>query len=653
MNRILINATQPEEIRVAMVEGQRLFNFDIETRARKQTKSNIYKGKITRVEPSLEAAFVAYGAEKHGFLPIKDVVRSYFHSEENVANNEPNNGGRVQIKDALKEGQEIIIQVDKEERGNKGAALTTFVSLAGRYLVLMPNNPRAGGVSRRIEGDERSEAREALSNLNIPDGMGVILRTAGVGKITEELAWDLDYLLRLWEAIQNSANEREAPFLIYQESNVIIRAIRDYFRDDIEEILIDDVTVFQEAIDFMQLVMPQFIERVRLYQDTVPLFTRYQIESQIETAFQREVRLPSGGAIVIDHTEALIAIDINSARSTKGEDIEETALTTNLEAVDEVSRQLRLRDLGGLIVIDFIDMISHRNQREVENRIKEVLKMDRARVQVGRISRFGLLEMSRQRLRPSLGESSQITCPRCHGHGTVRGVESLALSVMRLIEEEAMKDRTGRIIAQVPVNVGTYLLNEKRQQVINIENRQDVGITIVPNPHIETPNFELQRVRLDDKSDSEISYKTVEAPEISALPYEVSGHEIARQEEAAVKGVIPQTPAPMPKAPPGPGFMAWMRNWWSSLRTVEKSEEEEENTNAANSRRVRRGPQTRTPRTQRKEGDARRPANLNPNQNQNQNQNRTNRGRRKPPRKDTPTENNTTNSSNGSNGSNA
>ncbi len=590
MNRILINATQPEEVRVATVEGQRLFNFDIETRARKQTKSNIYKGKITRIEPSLEAAFVDYGAERHGFLPIKDVVRSYFRTDDAPESNETSaSSNRVQIKEVLKESQEVIIQIDKEERGSKGAALNTFISLAGRYLVLMPNNPRAGGVSRRIEGDERSEAREALSNLNIPDGMGVILRTAGVGKLTEELAWDLEYLLHLWDAIQNSAQERSAPFLIYQESNVIIRAIRDYFREDIEEVLIDDDTVYQEARDFMQLVMPQFVDRIKLYKDTVPLFTRYQIESQIETAFQREVRLPSGGAIVIDHTEALLAVDINSARSTKGEDIEETALTTNLEAVDEIARQLRLRDLGGLIVIDFIDMISHRNQREVENRIKEALKMDRARVQVGRISRFGLLEMSRQRLRPSLGESSHMPCPRCNGHGNIRSVESLALSILRLIEEDAMKDSTTRIVAQVPVSVGTYLLNEKRQQIAGMEDRHDVTITVVPNPYLETPNFEVQRLRTDDKLEIS-SYQTVEKPELPEIPYEVSVTE--PREEAAVRGVTPQSPPPvLPPAPapaPTPSKPGGMFSWLGRIFGSTSKEDQEETPQREAARRGRR-----------------------------------------------------------------
>lgn len=512
MKRILINATQPEELRVAVVDSQRLFNFDIETPSRRQTKSNIYKGRITRIEPSLEAAFVDYGADRHGFLPLKDVAPSYYQPIAVTGENgiersreetdSANSSARSNIKDILKEGQEIIVQVDKEERGNKGAALTAYVSLAGRYLVLMPNNPRAGGVSRRIEGDERSEAREILNLLEVPDGMGLILRTAGVGRSVEELRWDLEYLLQLWRAIETSTKDHSAPFLIYQESNVIIRTIRDYLREDVNEILVDDQEVYSETVGFMRQVMPQYVDCVRFYRDSVPLFSRYQIESQIETAFQREVKLASGGAIVFDHTEALVSIDINSARSTKGIDIEETALNTNLEAVEEIARQLRLRDLGGLIVIDFIDMLSHKNQREVENRMKEALKMDRARVQVGRISRFGLLEMSRQRLRPSLGESSYVICPRCKGQGSVRGVESISLSILRLIEESALKERTTKIIAQTPVDVATFLLNEKRQAIREIEERYDISILLIPNSAMETPMYDVQRIRQDDRKDA-------------------------------------------------------------------------------------------------------------------------------------------------------
>ncbi|MGA7981678.1 MAG: Rne/Rng family ribonuclease, partial [Chromatiaceae bacterium] len=449
MKRMLINATQPEELRVAIVDGQKLFNLDIESPGREQKKANIYKGVITRVEPSLEAAFVDYGAERHGFLPLKEMARSYFDPEAVKP------GARINIKEAIKDGQEVVVQVDKEERGNKGAALTTFISLAGRYLVLMPNNPRAGGVSRRIEGQDRAELRDAMSQLKIPDDMGLIVRTAGVGKSVEELQWDLDYLIQLWSAIEQSGAERRPPFLIYQESDVIIRSIRDYLRADIGEIVVDDRKMYEKAQEFVRQVMPGNLKKLRLYEDEVPLFTRYQIESQIESAFQRIVQLPAGGSIVIDHSEALTSIDINSARATKGADIEETALNTNLEAADEIARQLRLRDLGGLFVIDFIDMTPARNQREVENRLREALKQDRARVQVGRISRFGLLEMSRQRLRPSLGESSQLVCPRCRGQGTIRGVESLALSILRIIEEEAMKENTQRILAQLPLSVAT------------------------------------------------------------------------------------------------------------------------------------------------------------------------------------------------------
>ena len=452
-----MNATQPEELRVAMVDGQRLSDLDIEVPSREKKKSNVYKGRITRLEPSLEAAFVDYGAARHGFLPLKEVARSYFVKKEG--------SGRPSIADALQEGQELLVQVEKEERGNKGAALTTFLSLAGRYLVLMPNNPRAGGVSRRVEGDERNELRETLSSLNVPAGMGLIVRTAGVGKTQEELQWDLDYLLHLWSAIETASAARPAPFLVHQESNLIIRAIRDYLRQDINEILIDDEPTYHQACEFMRQVMPHNLKKLKLYQDPVPLFSRYQIENQIESAFQREVRLPSGGSVVIDHTEAMLSIDINSARATRGGDIEETALNTNLEAADEIARQLRLRDLGGLIVIDFIDMTPMRNQREVENRLKEALRMDRARVQIVRIARFGLLEMSRQRLRSSLGESHQIVCPRCTGQGTIRSLESLALSVLRVIEEDAMKEKTGKIVAQLPVDVATYLLNEKREIV--------------------------------------------------------------------------------------------------------------------------------------------------------------------------------------------
>lgn len=544
MKRMLINATQPEELRVAIVDGQKLFNLDIESPGREQKKANIYKGKITRVEPSLEAAFVDYGSERHGFLPMKEIARAYFSQDA------ASKSGRVSIKDAIKEGQEVVIQIEKEERGNKGAALTTFISLAGRYLVLMPNNPRAGGVSRRIEGQDRTDLREAMSQLIIPEDMGLIVRTAGVGKNAEELQWDLDYLAQLWTAISTSAQEKPAPFLIYQESDVIIRSIRDHLRGDIGEIVIDDKAMYQKAEQFIDQVMPHNKNKLRLYDDEVPLFTRYQIESQIETVFQREVQLPSGGAIVIDPNEALTSIDINSARATKGADIEETALNTNLEAADEIARQLRLRDLGGLFVIDFIDMTPTRNQREVETRLKEALKQDRARVQVGRISRFGLLEMSRQRLRPSLGEASLQVCPRCSGQGSIRGAESLALSILRIVEEEAMKENTSRITAQLPVEVATFLLNEKRQAILDIENRQAVNVILLPNAHMERPNYRIDRIRsqdIDQTMQTAPSYEMVQQPDLEEIG--LSKPEQTRPEQPAVKDVSPMTPAPRRASP--------------------------------------------------------------------------------------------------------
>jgi len=585
MKRMLINATQPEELRVALVDGQTLYDLDIETPSREQKKANIYKGKITRVEPSLEAAFVQYGSERHGFLPFKEISRSYFQiDDDNV------DLSRVNIKDVIKEGQEVVVQVDKEERGNKGAALTTFISLAGRYLVLMPNNPRAGGVSRRIEGEDRQEIREALRELNVPEGMGLIVRTAGVGRSTEELQWDLDYLLQLWQAIQTASESKPAPFLIYQESNVIIRALRDYLRADIGEILIDDPTVYEQAREFVQQVMPYNLNKLKRYNDQVPLFTRYQIESQIESAFQRTVRLPSGGAIVIDHTEALVSIDINSSRATKGSDIEETALTTNLEAADEIARQLRLRDLGGLIVIDFIDMSSAKNQREVENRLREAVKQDRARVQIGRISRFGLLEMSRQRLRSSLGEAHQEVCKRCNGQGTVRSVESLALSVLRLIEEEAMKDKTGKVLAQLPVDVATFLLNEKRTALTDIEQRYNVHLILVPNRHLETPNYEVKRIRIDDTSADDTSYRLAITVETQELPKSMQ-QERVKVEQPAVQRIAPlkpapvattPSPAPAPVSAPAPaaessglsGFFKWLRNLFVPEKPVAPAAEQ-------------------------------------------------------------------------------
>ncbi len=564
MKRILINATQAEELRVAIVDGQKLHDLDIEVHSKEQRKSNIYKGRITRVEASLEAAFVDYGAERHGFLPLKEVSRSYFKGNPG--------SGRVNIREVLSEGQEIIVQVEKEERDKKGAALTTFISLAGRYLVLMPNNPRAGGVSRRVEGDERSELREAMGELTIPDGMGAIVRTNGVGRSAEELQWDLDYLVQLWQSIEQASSARKAPFLIYQESNIIIRALRDYFRKDIGEVIVDNPKIYEEAREFMQQVMPQSLQRLKLYSDDIPLFSRYQVESQIETAFRREVRLPSGGSVVIDRTEALTSIDINSAKATGGGGIEETAFNTNLEAADEIARQLRLRDLGGLIVIDFIDMNSGKNQQEVENRLRDATEVDRARVQIGRISRFGLLEMSRQRLRPALAEFSHIVCPRCSGQGNIRGVESLALSVLRLIEEEAMKDSTGRIVAQLPVPVATFLLNEKRGTVSSLEQRNGVHITLVPNPDFDTPLYEIKRIREDQlavAANSEVSYKIpseLEAETVdSFLPKPVRA---LQGEQAAVQRISPARPAPLPIEAQAATSVSWSVIWAGMLNWV-------------------------------------------------------------------------------------
>ena len=541
---MLVNATQPEELRVALVDGQRLYDLDIEATGREQKKSNIYKGKIIRIEPSLEAAFVDYGGNRHGFLPLKEIARSNFKDKGTGS-------GRVNIKDVLSEGQQLIIQVDKEERGNKGAALTTFISLAGRYLVAMPNNPRAGGVSRQIEGGDRDEARDSMADLAIPSNMGLILRTAGVGKSTEELQWDLDYLLQLWKAISEAAADRAAPFLIFQDRNVIIRAIRDYLRSDITEILVDDPKLYEDANEFMQQVMPQNLSKLKLYDDPVPLFNRYQIEGQIESAFSRSIRLPSGGSIVVEPTEALITIDINSSKATKGGDIEETALQTNLEAAEEIGRQLRLRDLGGLIVIDFIDMLSNRNQRDVENKLREAVRIDRARVQIGRISRFGLLEMSRQRLRPSLTEFSHEICPRCDGVGTIRSVKSTALGVLRLFEEEAMKESTAKVAAQVPVDVATFLLNEKRQDVTGIEQRHKVDILLIPNQNLETPHFEIQRIRAQDvpKLDLSESYEMVSEVENPSVDFV---REPAPQPERPAVSDIDR-PRPKPKQAGGSG----------------------------------------------------------------------------------------------------
>jgi len=544
VKRMLFNATQQEELRVAIVDGQKLVDLDIESASREQRKSNIYKGLITRIEPSLEAAFVDYGEERHGFLPFKEVSRSYFKPDIDV--------GRARIQDALREGQEVIVQIEKDERGTKGAALTTFISLAGRYLVLMPNNPRGGGVSRRVEGEDRNELRDTLDQLQLPEGMSVIARTAAIGRTPEELNWDLNYLLQLWRAVEGAAQDQsKKPFLIYLESSLVIRAIRDYFQPDIGEILIDTEEIYEQARAFMQTVMPGNVNKVKLYRDDVPLFSRFQIEHQIESAYSRQVALPSGGAIVIDHTEALVAIDVNSARATKGGDIEETALRTNLEAADEVARQLRLRDLGGLIVIDFIDMESQKNQREVENRLREALKFDRARVQIGKISRFGLMELSRQRLQPSLEETAHINCPRCSGTGFIRGTESTALHVLRIMQEEAMKENTGAVHAQVPVDVASFLLNEKRAEIQKLEGRLKVNIVMVPNPHLETPHYKVQRLRHDELNEMEhvpSSYEMVEQPEEPKAPGAEPEAKIERQ-QPVVKTITPAQPAPLPSEP--------------------------------------------------------------------------------------------------------
>ncbi|CAH0990114.1 Ribonuclease E [Sinobacterium norvegicum] len=573
-----------------MVNGQRLYDLDIENRTRVQKKSNVYKGKITRVEPSLEAAFVDFGAERHGFLPLKEISREYFYKKSE--------SGRPRIKDVVKEGTEVIVQVDKEERGNKGAALTTFISLAGRYLVLMPNNPRAGGISRRIEGDERSQLREALNSIDMPKGMGVIVRTAGVGREAEDLQWDFNYLLNLWKSVTTAAQKNPAPTLLLQESNVIIRAVRDYLREDIGEVMLDSPEAHKEALDFVSQVMPQYQSRIKQYIDPVPLFNRYQIESQIETAFEREVSLPSGGSIVIDPTEALVSIDINSAKATRGSDIEETALQTNLEAADEIARQLRLRDIGGLIVIDFIDMSSQRNQREVENRVKDALAMDRARIQVGRISRFGLLEMSRQRLRPSLGETSAKVCPRCNGQGTIRDTKSLALSILRLLAEEANKERSAEIRAIVPLKVATYLLNEKRGLIHDIEVNNNTRVLVIGNPDMRTPHYDVQRLRDDNSlaSVQELSYSiSLEAEEVQ--DYKPSTV-VPTQQVAAVQTVTPvaqaaneEAPKAAPAkakekaAPAAPGLFARLGSAISSLFSAEEEKKEEPKKPQTNNRR--------------------------------------------------------------------
>ena len=573
MKRMLFNATQSEELRVAIVDGQKLIDLDIEHAGKEQRKSNIYKGVITRIEPSLEAAFVDYGMDRHGFLPFKEVARSYFKEGAD---------SKARIQDALKEGQEIIVQVDKDERGNKGAALTTFISLAGRYLVLMPNNPRGGGVSRRIEGEDRDELRDVLAQLEVPKGMSIIARTAGIGRNAEELQWDLNYLTQLWAAIDGASTMQSGAYLIYQEGSLVIRAIRDYFSADIGEILIDTPDIHEQALQFMSHVMPGNVGRVKLYQDEIPLFTRFQIEHQIESAFSREVRLPSGGAIVIDHTEALVSVDVNSGRATRGSDIEHTAFNTNMEAAEEVARQLRLRDLGGLVVIDFIDMESQRNQREVENALRDALHHDRARVQTGKISRFGLLELSRQRLRPSLGETNHIPCPRCNGTGHIRGIESTALHILRITQEDAMKDNSAIIQVQLPVEVATFLLNEKRADIHAIEQRMGVEVVLIPNIHLETPNYNIVRVKHDDVTEetSRASYKLVKLPtETSYIP---TAEETAKEVRpvAAVRGITPAAPAPIvaekSAAAPILSLLGRIKNLFSSASGSSKQKTEAE-----------------------------------------------------------------------------
>src|SRR3984957_13432180 len=562
MKRMLVNATQEEELRVALVDGQKLFDLSIELPSREQKKANVYKGRISRVEPSLEACFVDYGAQRHGFLPLKEVSRDFFRQQPQ--------GGRMNIRELLTEGQDLIVQVEKEERGTKGAALTTFVSLAGRFLVLMPNNPRAGGVSRRIEGEDRDQMREVMNQLQIPDGMGAIIRTAGVGRTVEELQWDLDNLKTQWEQIEAAAKDRPAPFLVFRESDAVTRAMRDYLSDDIGEVLVDNDAAFQKAQEYMQRFMPTDAQRrLKMYVDDIPLFTRFQIESQIESAYAHKVSLPSGGSIVIDYTEALVSIDINSARATRGGDIETTATNTNLEAADEIARQLRIRDIGGLIVIDFIDMESAKNQRDVEDRLRDAMKMDRARIQIGRLSRFGLLEMSRQRLRPSLGETSHIVCPRCVGIGSIRSVESMALAILRLIGEELRKDRTARVVVQVPVEVATYIFNEKREWLRTLEDKSEMALLIVPNPHIQTPEYSISRVRDDEAElpeNKQASYLLPTAPTV-AEPTSASEQKPVL-EAAAVATLLPATAAPQSiQAAAAAVPAAPRRGLWERLKT--------------------------------------------------------------------------------------
>ncbi len=613
MKRMLFNATQPEELRVAIVDGQRLIDLDIESTRKEQRKSNIYKGVVTRVEPSLEAAFVDYGVDRHGFLPFKEISRQYLRGESGEA-------PRGRVVELLREGHELVVQVDKDERGSKGAALTTYISLAGRYLVLMPNNPRGGGVSRRVEGEDRAELREVMNNLELPEGMSTIARTAGIGRSAEELQWDLNYLLRLWEAIDSAAGGLKAPQLLYRESNLVIRAIRDLYHPDIAEILIDSPAIHKDAMDFVRLVIPGSAPKVKLYQDEVPLFSRFQIEHQIETAYRREVALPSGGAVVIDKTEALAAIDVNSARATKGADIEQTALNTNLEAADEIARQLRLRDLGGLIVVDFIDMENPRNQREVENRFREALKYDRARVQTGKISRFGMMELSRQRLQGSIAEGSHSTCPRCSGTGQIRDVPSSSLHILRLLGEEAMKDNTAMVRALVPVAVATYLLNEKRAELTAMEQRMKLRIMLLPTPALETPHFQVERVRPDEMGREDIALPSYEMA--AALPAEEeeesprgggsSEARPAQRQQPIVKGVTPDQPAPitapeMPAAAPAVkiSFFSRLLGWFKPPTPSESAQSPSQSEAAAQQREPRRGEQRRRGRPERERGDQR------------------------------------------------
>jgi ribonuclease E len=629
MKRMLINATQEEELRMAMVDGQLLYDLNIEAPASERKKANIYKGKITRVEPSLEAAFVDYGAKRHGFLPMKEISSEYYVKENKT-------GGKPNIRDVLKEGQDIVIQVEKEERGNKGAALTTYISLAGRYMVLKPNKDRSGGVSRRITGDDRDLARQALNEVEVPDNMSVILRTAGTDRSAEELAWDLQNLLTVWEAIRNVVLERQSPFLLYRESDSVIRALRDYLTDEVGEILIDDEATFKEAYEHVQQTMPNSLKKLKHYVDTVPLFTRYQIESQIESAFAHNVNLPSGGSIVIDHTEALVSIDINSARATKGSDIEATAFNTNLEASNEIGRQLRIRDLGGLIVIDFIDMTMAKHQREVENQLRDAVRQDRARVQIGKISRFGLLEMSRQRLRPSIGESAYKTCPRCTGFGTIRGTESLALAILRIIGEEARKEGTSKVIAQLPVEVATYLLNEKRDWVQNLEDQNKTQVVLVANPHLETPHYDVRRVRhdqLDLPENLGASFALASGPIEPESPQAILERKGA--EPAAVGTLKPSTPVPK-RQPKKQAKVPKKGVWGTILGFFSGDDDDKENTkkqsnqrgrnSPGNSRGRRSKPQSQSRRSNQGGGNQRKPQQKKKGPNRNQNQDKNEQG---------------------------